>query len=99
MNTALRTQNSPEGRKENSPGLQPWVRSSQSHALKVASDVSATDKINTLYSEQTSRSPLSGRSDCLPDPGLKPWAVICSPFGRESRPLSWSIENIHNIGL
>jgi hypothetical protein len=27
MNTALRIHNSPEGRKEKSPGLQPWTRS------------------------------------------------------------------------
>ena len=67
-----------------SPGLQPWVSRSSSGALKVAPDVSATDGINTSRPGQPPRSPLSGRFDCSPDPGLKPLAMVYSRFAARS---------------
>ena len=66
-----------------SPGLQPWVSRLPSGALK-ALDVSATDGINTSRPEQPARSPLSGRFDCSPDPGLKPWAMLYSRSAAKS---------------
>src|SRR5215470_13996003 len=73
---------------EYSPGLQPWVRQIDRRALpvrhsfasstegrKVAPDVSAVGGVNTSFTEHTRRSPLSGRFDALPNPGLKPWAI------------------------
>ena len=66
--------------KHYSPGLQPWVSRLGNGALKVAPDVSATGGINTLCAEQTLRSPLSGRSNFLPYPGLKPWAILLDHF-------------------
>jgi hypothetical protein len=67
-----------------SPGLQPWVSRLPIGALKVAPDVSATDGINTLRPEQPPRSPLSGRFNCPPDPGLKPWAMLYSRSAAKS---------------
>jgi hypothetical protein len=33
-----------------------------------------------LHPKRTPRSPLSGRLNYLPNPGLKPWAMFCSRF-------------------
>ena len=59
-----------------SPGLQPWVRQTETRALKVAPDVSVTGWVNTPCPEHTRRSPLSGRFIASPHPGLKPWAIL-----------------------
>ena len=76
---------------EYSPGLQPWVDRSKACALpvrrskgmwdeggKLAPDVRALGGINTPPPEHTLRSPLSGRIDASPNPGLNPWAVFCN---------------------
>jgi hypothetical protein len=68
-----------------SPGLQPWVRQIETRALKVAPDVRRTRGINTVFPRRTRRPPLSGRVNASPNPGLKPWAVLYSPFGRSER--------------
>jgi hypothetical protein len=68
-----------------SPGLKPWVRQIETAALKVAPDVRETGGINTLCPERTRRSPLSGRFDASLNPGLKPWAVLFTPFRRQKR--------------
>ena len=66
-------------------GLQPWVRQIEICALKVAPDVRRTGGLNTLFPKHIRRSPLSGRFNASPDPGLKPWAVLDTPFGRSER--------------
>jgi hypothetical protein len=63
---------------DNSPGLQPWVRQIETRALKVAPDVSANGGINTPSPEHAPRSPLSGRFDHLPNPGLKLFCATIS---------------------
>jgi hypothetical protein len=80
-----------------SPGLQPWVSYTEGHALKVASEVvrlamdagSAAD-VRCLHDcwNQRVRSPntpvgrhFQGARSNSPNPGLKPWAVLFSPFG------------------
>jgi hypothetical protein len=63
-----------------SPGLQPWVRQIEKRALKVAPDVRETGATNRPSVERTRRSPLSGRSNALPNPGLKPWAILYNRF-------------------
>ena len=85
-----------EAATDHSPGLQPWVRQIEIRAClsavvlgkwdeggKVAPDVGAIGGIHTTFPEHASRSPLSGRFPALPDPGLKPWAVLFTPFGRQ----------------
>jgi hypothetical protein len=79
-----------------SPGLQPWVSCTEGHALKVASEVvrlamdagSAAD-VRCLHDcwNQRVRSPntpvgrhFQGARSNSPNPGLKPWAVLFSPF-------------------
>ena len=69
---------------DHSPGLQPWVGSLVSRALKVAPEVSATGGIERLRREPISRPPLSGRFQCLLNPGLKPWAMVLSRFAAKS---------------
>jgi hypothetical protein len=79
-----------------SPGLQPWVGGLPSGALKVAPDVSATHGINTSLPEQPPRSPLSGRFDYWPDPGLKPWAMFYGRSAAKSdRRLGGSVRRFH----
>jgi hypothetical protein len=68
-----------------SPGLQPWVRQVETRALKVAPDVRRTGGINTLFPKRNRRSPLSGPFNASPNPGLKPWAVLYTLFGRSER--------------
>jgi hypothetical protein len=65
-----------------SPGLHPWVRQIETRALKVAPDVRETGATNRPSHERTRRSPLSGRRNGSSNPGLKPWAVLFTPFGR-----------------
>ena len=74
-----------EAVEDHSPGLQPWVASLKSGALKVAPEVIATGGISALSPEHIHRSPLSGRFNCLPDPGLKPWANFCHRFAVNPR--------------
>src|ERR1700745_2606630 len=55
-----------------------------SEGRKVAPDVGTTGEIDVPRLEHTSRPPLSGRSNFLPNPGLKPWARFFRPFGADS---------------
>ena len=70
--------------KRTAQGFSPGFGMQNKRALKVARDVSATGGTNTPLSEHNPRSPLSGRFNTLPDPGLKPWAVLLSHFMAES---------------
>jgi hypothetical protein len=77
--------------KQNSPGLQPWVRSGHEIALKVATDkgerltdvASLKKRSHYLYvlgRYDPFRAPLSGRFFDWPYPGLKPWATLFCHF-------------------
>jgi hypothetical protein len=79
-----------------SPGLQPWVSRTKSHALKVASEVvrfalgvgsvDGARCLNDDWNENvTAVNTLFGRhfqgaSPKPRNPGLKPWAVLFLPF-------------------
>jgi hypothetical protein len=60
-------------------------RGRERSASRVAPVVRRTRGINTLFPKRTRRPPLSGRVTASPNPGLKPWAVLYSPFGRSER--------------
>jgi len=80
-----------------SPGLQPWVNSTKGHALKVASEVvrlaSGVGLVDgalcwydcwNQYVKGLNPAPgrhFQGASSQSRHPGLKPWAVLFSPFG------------------
>jgi hypothetical protein len=82
----------PKGQKIIAQGFNPGLLVAKRCALKVAPDVSATREINTPWVEHNSRPPLSGRSDFLPNPGLKPWAMIfCHLRGNRKTPFRYSI--------
>ena len=79
-----------------SPGLQPWVSCIKSHALKVASEVArlalGVDSVDGARSwhdglnqyAEAQNTPVSrhfqGARSKSRNPGLKPWAVLFSPF-------------------
>jgi hypothetical protein len=85
-----------EAARDHSPGLQPWVRQIETRALKVAPDVRAIGGINPPFPERTRRSPLSGRFNVSPNPGLKPWAVLSGPFHGQELPGAVNITNHRN---
>jgi len=74
----------PKGQKIIAQGFNPRLGVTKKCALKVAPDVGTTGEIDVPRLEHTSRPPLSGRSDFLPNPGLKPWARFFRPFGADS---------------
>jgi hypothetical protein len=76
----------PKGQKIIAQGFSPGLVVTKRCALKVAPDVGTTGEINAPRLEQSSRPPLSGRTNFLPNPGLKPWAMVFRPFGAESTP-------------
>src|ERR1700758_461578 len=76
----------PKGQKIIAQGFKPGLVVPKRCALKVAPDVGTTGKINGPRFEHRSRPPLSGRSNFLPNPGLKPWANFFHPFGADSTP-------------
>jgi hypothetical protein len=69
---------------DHSPGLQPWVSPIETRALKMAPDVGAIGGVNAPFPEHSPRSPLSGRFRPLPNPGLKPWAILSGQFMAKS---------------
>jgi hypothetical protein len=91
---------------DHSPVLQPWVREIHTSAClsgvvlgkwdeggKMAPDVRESGGINALFLEHTCRSPLSGRSNASPNPGLKPWAILSDHFMVKNWPRSENITN------
>jgi hypothetical protein len=62
-------------------------------ASRVAPDVCAIGGINPPFPERTRRSPLSGRFNVSPNPGLKPWAVLSGPFHGQELPGAVNITN------
>jgi hypothetical protein len=69
-----------------SPGLQPWVRQTETSALKVAPDVRAIGGINTSFPEHTPRSPLSGRGRLHAFPRAKALGCSVGPFHGQELP-------------
>ena len=89
---------SPEGRRENSPGLQPWERHKQGNRPERASESGLAGNVEICCYEISmpqllshiifginarQSAALSGRF-CFgtPSAGLKPRAILFSPFGR-----------------
>jgi hypothetical protein len=83
-----------------SPGLQPWVGRRNGHALKVASEVVClalgVNSVDGARSWQDGSNQYAGTPNTpvgrhfqgvrykSPNPGLKPWAILFTPFSGTS---------------
>ena len=68
-------------------GFNPGSGGSKS-ALKVAPDVRRGGGITRQQPKGVPRPPLSGRIRATHNPGLKPWAVLCSRFAAKVQNVS-----------